>query len=240
VTATTYTDSTVTNGGTYFYVVSASNAAGEGPNSSQVNVTMPNLNLPDLIVTAVSWSPNPPFAGNNITFRATVKNQGTTATPSGIVLGVGFSIDGGANVSWSASYSSALAPGASVTLSADGGPTGASTWKATAGPHSFTANANDIHRFPESSFNNNLMTVDLPIASARPKISPLRLTTNNLVTFDFNTTSGLLYGVEFRNDLTTNSQWQSLGPAITATSNSVWVSDSLTNLERFYRAVQVY
>jgi len=240
VTATTYTDSAVTNGGTYFYVISASNALGEGPNSSQVTVTMPNLSLPDLIVTAVSWSPNPPFAGNNITFRATVKNQGTAPTPSGIVLGVGFSIDGGANVTWSGSYASALAPGASVTLTADGGPTGASTWKATAGPHTFTANANDIHRFPESNFNNNFMTVNLPIAYGRPNINSISQPTNGFINFNFNTTSGLLYSVQFRNDLTTNSPWQSFGPATTAISNVVWVADSVTNLERFYRAVLMY
>src|SRR5206468_1364730 len=102
------------------YVVSAVNAAGEGPNSSSVVVTMPNLNLPDVIVTAISWNPNPSFAGSNIVFRATVKNQGTASTPSGVVLGVGFSLDGGPNVTWSGSFATALVPGASVTLTADG------------------------------------------------------------------------------------------------------------------------
>src|SRR5713101_1639935 len=37
VTATSYTDATVTNGTTYFYVVSAQNADGESPNSSEVS-----------------------------------------------------------------------------------------------------------------------------------------------------------------------------------------------------------
>jgi hypothetical protein len=36
VTATSFTDATVTNGTTYFYVVSAQNAQGESPNSSEV------------------------------------------------------------------------------------------------------------------------------------------------------------------------------------------------------------
>src|SRR5438445_223772 len=39
VKATTYTDAAVTNNGTYYYVVSAVTAAGEGSNSSQVTVT---------------------------------------------------------------------------------------------------------------------------------------------------------------------------------------------------------
>ena len=37
VTATNFTDTTVTNGTTYFYVVSAQNAQGESPNSSEVS-----------------------------------------------------------------------------------------------------------------------------------------------------------------------------------------------------------
>jgi hypothetical protein len=37
VTATSFTDTTVTNGTTYFYVVSAQNAQGESPNSSEVS-----------------------------------------------------------------------------------------------------------------------------------------------------------------------------------------------------------
>jgi len=39
VTATSYTDTTVSNGTTYFYVVSAQNANGESPNSSEVSAT---------------------------------------------------------------------------------------------------------------------------------------------------------------------------------------------------------
>ncbi|HTC94928.1 MAG TPA: malectin domain-containing carbohydrate-binding protein [Terriglobales bacterium] len=39
LTATSFTDTTVTNGTTYFYVVSAQNTAGESPNSNQVSAT---------------------------------------------------------------------------------------------------------------------------------------------------------------------------------------------------------
>src|ERR1035437_1714506 len=40
-TATSYTDINVMNGTTYYYVVSASNAGGEGPNSAEVSATPP-------------------------------------------------------------------------------------------------------------------------------------------------------------------------------------------------------
>lgn len=236
VTATTFTDSNVTNGGVYYYVVSAVNAAGEGPNSSQVSVTMPNVSLPDVIVTSVGWTPNPAFANSNITFRATVKNQGTAPTPSGVVLGVGFSIDGGPNVSWSGSYTTSLAPGASVTLAADGGPTG-STWKATAGFHNFTATADDVNRFPESNENNNSLAVNLPISTGPPKISP-PLATNGSVVFSFSATAGIHYGVLYKTNFT-DALWQTLGAQVIASSNTVWITDpAFGGGQRFYRIQQ--
>jgi hypothetical protein len=237
VAATTYTDSTVTNGGTYYYVVSATTAAGEGANSSQVSVSMPNVSLPDVIVTAVGWTPNLAFAKNAVTFRATVKNQGTGPTPAGVVLGVGFSIDGSANVSWSGSYTTALAPGASVTLSADGGPTG-STWNATAGAHTLTATADDINRFPESNENNNSLSVPFMISSGPPTINSTLSLTNNALNFSFGATVGLSYQVQYKNQLS-DAQWLAFGPQLTAASNRMWVSDSVTNsLHKFYRIEQ--
>jgi len=238
VKATSYTDTAVTNGGTYCYVVSAANAVGEGSNSSQVTVTMPNTSLPDVIVTAVSWTPNPAFANNNITFRATVKNQGTAPTPSGVTLGIGFSIDGGPNVTWSSSYTNSLATNASVTLTANGGPTGSSTWKATPGLHTLTATADDINRFPESNEGNNAMSVKLSISSGPPQIGQITITTSNVAGFTFSATSGIQYQVQFKNDLN-GGQWSDLGADIVARSNTVSVSDNLSGLsQRFYRVLQ--
>jgi hypothetical protein len=239
VKATTYTDSGVTNNGIYYYVVSAVTAAGEGSNSSQVIVTIPNVSLPDVIVTAITWTPKPAFASNQVTFRATVKNQGTAPTPSGVVLGVGFSIDGGPNATWSSGYTTALAPGASVTLAANGGPTGQSTWMATAGAHTLTATADDVNRFPESNEGNNSLSVSLPISFGPPKIGRISAGTNDTVSFTFAATSGLLYRVQYKNDLT-NALWTPLGSDILASSNSIPISDNLSGVpKRFYRALQV-
>lgn len=49
-TVTSYTDTGLTNGTTYYYVVSALNAAGESPNSTQVSA-MPANAAPDVTVT---------------------------------------------------------------------------------------------------------------------------------------------------------------------------------------------
>lgn len=51
ITTTTYADTAVTNGVTYFYIVSALNAYGESPNSSPVSVSVP---FPRLAVTTSS------------------------------------------------------------------------------------------------------------------------------------------------------------------------------------------
>ena len=50
--------------------------------------------LPDLIITSISMSPANPTSGQAVTFTATIKNQGTAATPSGVSIGVYFFIDG--------------------------------------------------------------------------------------------------------------------------------------------------
>jgi len=46
-TGTSYSDTNVLNGATYFYVVSASNAGGEGPNSAEVRATPPLPPVPN-------------------------------------------------------------------------------------------------------------------------------------------------------------------------------------------------
>jgi hypothetical protein len=235
VTATTYTDSAVTNSGTYYYVVTAVNAFGESANSTPVTVTMPNVNLPDVIVTAVGWAPDPPFAGNHLVFWAMVKNQGNTPTPAGTTLGVGFSIDGSANVSWSGGYSSALAPGSSVKLTADGGPTG-NYWTATAGAHTLMALADDVNRFPESNESNNAMTAYLSISTGAPLINSFSVT-NQTVQFKFTATTGLHYQVQYKTNVL-DLLWQNLGSQVTAGSATVSISDPVSATRKFYRVVQ--
>jgi hypothetical protein len=51
-TATTYTDTSVINGTTYYYVVSASNSGGEGPNSAEVSATPP---IPPPSAPRIGW-----------------------------------------------------------------------------------------------------------------------------------------------------------------------------------------
>ena len=77
-TATTiYTDSGLTNGTTYYYVVSATNSAGSSGNSSEVSATP---FAPPTFTSSSSASPNPVSQGVSTTISATVKDTANTLT----------------------------------------------------------------------------------------------------------------------------------------------------------------
>ena len=161
VTATTFTDNSVTSGGTYFYVVSAVNAFGESANSTQVTTAI--TALPDVTIVSISTSVNPIYAGNGVVFRAIVKNQGAAATPTGPGKGIGIGFSLGAFFCYrGADENLALAAGNSMLFSANG-PGGAFTWPATLGTHSLSATVDDINRFPEVDENNNSASTNLDV-----------------------------------------------------------------------------
>jgi len=130
----------------------------------------PAVTTPDLIVSSISASPAAPVAGQNVTFSAVVKNQGPGATPAGTITGVAFSVNG-QQVTWSDSNTASIAPGASVTLTANGGPSGASYWNGAAGSYTVLANADDVNRITESNETNNTASTTLTVASA-PVVTP--------------------------------------------------------------------
>lgn len=145
---------------------------------------------PDLVVTAVTWSPANPAAGQAVTFSATVQNQGAGATPGSVVHGIGFKVDG-TTVTWSDTRTASLAAGASVTLSANGGVAGA-TWAATGGFHTVQAFVDDVNRIAESNEGNNTRDAALTVSggSGQPDLvvtaitwSPTNPTTGQAVTF---------------------------------------------------------
>ncbi len=114
----------------------------------------PPVSLPDVVVTDVSWTPADPVIGTAVTFKATIKNKGTGATPAGTILGVRFSVDG-VTTGCSDTYTSALAAGDSIILTANPSNCGPSTWTATEGTHTVEAFVDDINRIAESDETNN-------------------------------------------------------------------------------------
>lgn len=135
--------------------------------------TPPPAALPDLVIEALSMSPASPQAGDSVSFSVVVKNIGVGATPDGIVIGVGFVVDG-SEVSWSDTDSASLAPGEAVSLFSDS----TKLWVAAAGSHTVVANVNDIKRFQESDFNNNTASLAFSVASVvtpTPAPTPTKL-----------------------------------------------------------------
>ena len=115
---------------------------------------------PNLVVTSVHSSPAAPTSGQAVRFSATVENTGTAPTPVDTIIGVIFKVDG-RNVGWSDTDTTPLAPGASVTLTANGGPAGVATWTATAGAHEVFANVDDIDRISETNETDNTLTIPI-------------------------------------------------------------------------------
>jgi hypothetical protein len=128
---------------------------------------------PDLVVTAVTLSPAAPQEGEEVTFSATVKNQGPVATTA--ALRVAFAVDG-TRVSWGSV--SSLAAGASATVTATDGAAG-KTWLAEAGQHAVLATADDLNAVAESDEANNTRglaaTVKLAPLGALPAVAPQAL-----------------------------------------------------------------
>ncbi|MDD4566592.1 MAG: CARDB domain-containing protein, partial [Methanoculleus chikugoensis] len=124
---------------------------------------------PDLVVTDISWTPANPATGDAVTLKATIKNQGTAATPAGTKHGVLFTFDDGAAGPgvWSDTHATAIAPGASIILTANGGSSGA-TWKAVEGTHTVKATVDDVNRIAESNENNNVMSKEIVVGTPAP------------------------------------------------------------------------
>ena len=121
---------------------------------------------PDLVVTGISWEPASPAPGSAVTLKAVIKNQGDAPTPAGVKHGVLFTFDDGTAGSgvWSDTHTGSLAPGASVSVTANGGSAG-STWKAVAGTHTVKAHVDDVNRIAEENETNNVMAKQIIVGT---------------------------------------------------------------------------
>ncbi|GAA4963463.1 CARDB domain-containing protein [Kineococcus glutinatus] len=120
---------------------------------------------PDLVVTAVGWAPTDPVPGSPVQFRAEIRNAGTAATPDGVIHGVQFKV-AGVTTSWSDTWTFSLAPGDSVLVTANSGPTGSATWRAVQGTRTVTAEVDDARRIAESDERDNTRSRTLTVRPA--------------------------------------------------------------------------
>ncbi|MGZ3804856.1 MAG: CARDB domain-containing protein, partial [Pseudobdellovibrionaceae bacterium] len=142
-----------TNGGAYLipsgshtigaFVDDSNRFAESNKNNNTLTQSITVNSLPDVIVTSVSYS--------NGIFTSVVKNQGAGATPSGVVIGVGYFVDG-VYRTWGV-VNGPLAAGASVTIQTNGG-----AYLIPSGSHTIGAFVDDSQRFTESNENNNKLS----------------------------------------------------------------------------------
>jgi hypothetical protein len=162
----------------------------------------------DLMVSKVSWSPALPAPGQATTFSATITNQGTTTKAAGTINGVAFRVDGTLK-NWSDTSTVALAPGQSITVTANSGPSGSATWSAASGAHTIEAWVDDVNRIAESNENNNklnaALSVGVDLAVTNISWSPAFPSPGQAVTFSATmknvgtvaTQAGIIHGVRF-------------------------------------------
>jgi CARDB/Right handed beta helix region len=215
----TRTDSVTLNGGT-----NSIRYGFDATDSGNVNLDKLDLTAsagpPDLVVTHLTWTPSHPAAGQAVSFTATIRNQGTGASPAGIIHGVSFTVDG-VQVGWSDTHTSSLAVGASVSLTASSG-----TWSAVSGTHTVMANVDDINRMAESNEGNNTLSASLSVSAGPGLASGLYRIRNSWQTtqYLYESAGTVRYGTPAATDKT--SQWA----LVTQGSNQVLWNASTGNL----------
>ncbi|TFW29488.1 carbohydrate-binding protein [Massilia arenosa] len=173
--------------------------------SAPFTVTAPSGGI-DLVITSLSWSPANPTAPGPVTFTAVVKNQGTVTKAAGTKIGVSFTVDG-IQANWSDSYTSSLAAGASVTLTANSGPAGTASWASTGGSHTVQAQVDDQNLITESNESNNTSSATLTVAAAPAVTNGLYRIRNywQSAQYLYEANGKVMYGTPAAND--TSSQW---------------------------------
>lgn len=145
-------NTTTTTNGSHTLTAVATDSTGMTSLSDPLTVTVNNgTSLPDVVVTALSYA--------NGAFTSTIKNQGTKATPTGITIGVSYSVDG-VYRTWGA-RTTPIAAGATVTIG-----TGGAKYFIPNGVHTIMAKGDDTNRFAEADETNNTLSQTINVGGS--------------------------------------------------------------------------
>ncbi len=112
----------------------------------EINASPPPELLPDSVITQLSFNKSPLIEGDQVSFKATVRNIGSAST--GNTVGVAFLID---DVYVTFGTVDAMEPGEERVIQS------VSAWQATLGAHRLKAVVDDVNRYPELSEENNTL-----------------------------------------------------------------------------------
>ena len=121
----------------------------ESNNEKTVSFPLSSPSPPDLIIQNIVWSPGNPSAGDNVTFTATIKNQGSGRASSS---DVSYYID---DAYLTSAYVSPLDSDATATV--------AFIWEAQAGSHTIKAVADSDRSVGENNESNNEKTATISV-----------------------------------------------------------------------------
>ncbi len=125
--------------------------------------------LPDLIVTDISWPLAEYLPGQEVTFSATLKNQGAAGTTAGDTIAVVFEID---NYTLSRAYTtSSLTPGDSMTVTASLSYFDDGLWPTKPGNQDMVASIDRDNYIFESDENNNTGIEIFSVLDIRPDLT---------------------------------------------------------------------
>lgn len=163
----------VTADGLYDFALVPSNGetfacASRESNTPPVLIITSELPQYDLVVSDLSWTPATPQVGDSVLFSAVLTNAGSLATPNGVPHTVHFFIDD-ANIaqSWNVQHTASMAPGESITLTAQGGQGGVKEWTADAGVHRIRAVADRQGQLQAEDETNNALERLLSVGAPR-------------------------------------------------------------------------
>ncbi len=148
-----------------YYMLFVLNKAGVPAIAKIVSIGAGGGNLPDLTPTSLSYDPTKGL------FTVGVSNVGNAATPSGVVIGAAFYVDG-IQVTWGA-VPGPLAAGSSINIDSSGG----GVYTISPGTHTISVWVDDVNRMAESNKSNNQLSVTVTIGGSGnlPDLTPTTL-----------------------------------------------------------------